>query len=75
MPKEVNPSITGYVSIRDKQDGSWFIQMLCKVFNEHYRKAHLEDLLKLTSIELGQLKDDNLGEFISLLPYKILKQI
>jgi len=68
--KHSSTSTQGYVSIRDKQDGSWFIQMLYKVFNEHYGEAHLEDLLKLTSIELGKLKDDDLGKCVYWLPKK-----
>jgi len=52
------------VSIRDPDSGSWFIQTLCKVFAEHGRTDHLEDLLKLTSLELAQLKAPYLGKII-----------
>jgi len=52
---------TGYVSIRIPENGSWFIQTLCKVFNENVEQAHLEDLLKITSKELRELMDHNKG--------------
>jgi len=54
---------SGHVSIRHYQNGSWFIQKLCEVFVEHGRTDHLEDLLKMTSLELAQLNDDVLGNF------------
>jgi len=47
----------------DPQNGSWFVQKLCDVFEEHGRTDHLEDLLKMTSLELAQLNDDVLGNF------------
>jgi len=52
---------SGYVSNRNPQDGTWFIQTLCKVFNEHAKQAHLEDLLKITSKELGKIFDRETG--------------
>jgi len=54
---------SGHISIRHYENGSWFIQKLCEVFEEHRRTNHLEDLLKLTSSELAQLNNDVLGNF------------
>jgi len=51
----------GYVSLRHCQDGSWFIQILCQVFEDYAGKAHLEDLLKYTSKELGLLNSAKYG--------------
>jgi len=56
--------LSGHVSIRGSQNGSWFIQKLCKVFEEHARTEHLEDLLKLASLELALLKSPKLGKII-----------
>jgi len=66
ISKETNHTklfLSGHVSIRHYQNGSWFIQKLCEVFVEHGRTNHLEDLLKMTSLELAPLNDNRLGNF------------
>lgn len=40
-------TVLGYNAFRDPVEGSWYIQILCKVFAEHAHDTHLEDLLKL----------------------------
>lgn len=40
-------TVLGYNAFRDPIEGSWYIQILCKVFAEHAHDTHLEDLLKI----------------------------
>lgn len=40
-------TVLGYNAFRDPVEGSWYIQILCKIFAEHAHDTHLEDLLKL----------------------------
>jgi len=61
------PPFSGHVSVRHHEKGSWFIQKLCLIFKKYGRKEHLEDLLKLTSLELAQLEDPDLGNFFNKL--------
>jgi len=61
------PVLSGHVSIRHHEKGSWFIQKLCEVFKRYGGRDHLEDLLKLTSLELAQLESPDLGNFFNRL--------
>lgn len=40
-------TVSGYNAFRDPIDGSWYVQILCKVLAEHAHDTHLEDLLKI----------------------------
>lgn len=40
-------TVPGYNAFRDPIDGSWYVQVFCKVFSEHAHDTHLEDLLKI----------------------------
>ena len=40
---------SGYVSWRDSDTGSWFIQSLCKELQEHASSKHFVDILTRTS--------------------------
>jgi len=44
-----NSSVEGYVSWRDSDTGSWFIQSLCKELQEHASSKHFVDILTRTS--------------------------
>lgn len=37
-------TLPGYVSYRDKFNGSWFIQLLCEVFMNYACEKHVQDL-------------------------------
>lgn len=40
---------------RDPNDGSWYIQGLCRVFAEHAHNATFEDLMKYLELEVGSM--------------------
>lgn len=40
-------TVIGYNAFRDPIEGSWYIQILCKVLAEHAHDTHFEDLLKI----------------------------
>lgn len=42
----------GFYSCRDPKEGTWYIQGICKVFKEHAKTHHVEDLLKIVDEEL-----------------------
>ncbi|KYN04011.1 Caspase Nc [Cyphomyrmex costatus] len=48
----VQSTLPGYVSYRDSDTGSWFIQILCKVFMNHAHSNHLQDLFNMIDAEL-----------------------
>jgi hypothetical protein len=41
----VESSYLGYVSLRDEQQGSWFIQHLVEVFKDNATHEHVMDML------------------------------
>lgn len=44
----------GFVSWRDPDRGTVFVQELCNVLTEHGRTMHLEDVLKLVNVALTE---------------------
>ncbi|KAJ8676110.1 hypothetical protein QAD02_011896 [Eretmocerus hayati] len=49
-------TLPGYVSYRDKYNGSWFIQILCEVFMNHAYNTHVADLFTMTDSRLKILR-------------------
>lgn len=45
----VHSTVQGYCSWRDPKKGSWFIQSLCKVLNEHGNTMELIDMMTLVN--------------------------
>ncbi|EDW93984.1 caspase Dronc [Drosophila yakuba] len=43
----------GYVSHRDPDEGSWYIQKFCEVMADHAHDTNLEDILKKTHASVG----------------------
>lgn len=66
----------GYRTMRDPDDGSWYIQNLCDVMAEHAHNTAMEDILKLTDLRIRKLRtiEGNLqtGNFLNLGFYKKL---
>ncbi|CAH1102705.1 unnamed protein product [Psylliodes chrysocephalus] len=48
-------TLPNFYSIRDPQKGSWYIQCICKVFREHAKEHHVEDLLKIVDTEMSNM--------------------
>lgn len=48
----VQSTLPGHVAYRDSINGSWFIQILCKVFMKYAYKMHLQDLFNKIDAEL-----------------------
>lgn len=48
-------TVPGFLTHRDPEDGSWYIQGLCRVFAEHAHDATFEDLMKLLELEVGSM--------------------
>lgn len=46
----VQSTLPGYVAYRDSINGSWFIQILCKVFMNYACKTHVQDLFNKVNI-------------------------
>lgn len=46
-------TLPGYVSYRDKHNGSWFIQILCEVFMNYAHEKHVQDLFTMVNYFLG----------------------
>eukprot|EP00096_Caligus_rogercresseyi_P003660 TRINITY_DN1702_c0_g1_i1.p1 TRINITY_DN1702_c0_g1~~TRINITY_DN1702_c0_g1_i1.p1 ORF type:complete len:370 (+),score=116.41 TRINITY_DN1702_c0_g1_i1:336-1445(+) len=51
-------TIPGYVSIRDRETGTWFIQSLCRTFFRHAHENNLIDLLMKTSEVLSRYSNE-----------------
>jgi len=51
-------TIPGYASIRDHENGTWFIQSLVEVFMNHAHDTELVDLLRMTSERLSQFTNE-----------------
>lgn len=51
----------GYVSYRDEEDGSWFIQSLVDVFREKASEEHVMDMLTLVNSKVAEITEDKLG--------------
>ncbi|XP_018056037.1 PREDICTED: caspase Dronc-like isoform X2 [Atta colombica] len=55
----VQSTLPGYVSYRDSKTGSWFIQILCKIFMKHAHENHVQDLFNMIDAELKNLRTTN----------------
>ncbi|KYQ46999.1 Caspase Nc [Trachymyrmex zeteki] len=55
----VQSTLPGYVSYRDSKTGSWFIQILCKIFMNHAHQNHVQDLFNMIDAELKNLRTTN----------------
>lgn len=51
-------TVLGYNAFRDPIEGSWYIQILCKVFGEHAHDTHLEDLLKIIGLHMNNKRTE-----------------
>lgn len=49
----VHSTVPGHISYRDKHNGAWFIQILCKVFMREAYHKHLKDLIDRVSFNIG----------------------
>ncbi|XP_053625595.1 caspase-6-like isoform X2 [Plodia interpunctella] len=45
-------TVPGYVSNRNPEEGSWYIQTLCRVFAAHAHHRHVEELLTLVDQQM-----------------------
>ncbi|KAL1478818.1 hypothetical protein MTO96_052367, partial [Rhipicephalus appendiculatus] len=52
-------SIPGYISLRNRAFGSWFLSAVYQVFSEHAGTDHLEQLMKLVHHEVLQRSSDD----------------
>ncbi|XP_011639443.1 caspase Dronc isoform X2 [Pogonomyrmex barbatus] len=55
----VQSTLPGHVSYRDSVTGSWFIQILCKIFMNHAHTNHVQDLFSMIDAELKHLRTTN----------------
>lgn len=46
-------TVPGFLTHRDPEEGSWFIQGFSTVFEKHAHDAPFEDLMKLVELEVG----------------------
>ncbi|KAJ8980555.1 hypothetical protein NQ317_001062 [Molorchus minor] len=46
-------TLPGFYSLRDSQEGSWYIQCICDVFKKHAKDYDIELLLKMVDRELS----------------------
>ncbi|XP_037721131.1 caspase Dronc [Drosophila subpulchrella] len=46
----------GYVTHRDPETGSWYIQKFCDVMAEHAHNTNVEDILKKTHASVGNMR-------------------
>ena len=44
----------GYVSLRNTRTGTWFIQTLCQILNEHYTELTLDEMVMLVQQEVAK---------------------
>lgn len=54
--------IAGFVAYRSPKSGSWYIELLCKVFMEHACDTDVETLLKIVDSQLENTKMDGLRQ-------------
>ncbi|RZC33126.1 caspase-7-like, partial [Asbolus verrucosus] len=47
-------TLPGFVSYRNPESGTWYIQTLCEVFSKHAHEYHVEELLKIVDLELNR---------------------
>lgn len=51
-------TLPGYNAFRDPTYGSWYVEIMCKVFAEHAHDNHFEDLLKLVGEAVNQMRTE-----------------
>lgn len=47
-----HPSADGFRAHRDRQRGSWYLELICKVFMEHAHDTDVQTMLKLVENDL-----------------------
>lgn len=58
----VHSTVHGYVSIRNKIEGTWFVQSLCKVFRTNAHHMDLRDMLDEVALELSNYESKECGK-------------
>lgn len=48
-------TVPGFVSYRDPQTGTWYIQTICEVFMEHAHDTDVEGMLKMVDHKLEKI--------------------
>ena len=51
-------TLPGYVSIRDHYRGTWFVESLCRVFQQRAKDTDLRDMLDETARELSKYETE-----------------
>lgn len=51
-------TLPGYNAFRDPELGSFYIEVMCKIFAQHAHDTHLEDLLKLIGTMLEKMRTE-----------------
>lgn len=71
---------TGYRSVRNPRDGSWFIQTLCKTLeNANYRQLELRQILTIvsreTALKIGLDKENNLNMQVPVVTSTLIRNL
>lgn len=48
-------TVPGFVSHRDPQTGTWYIQTICEVFMNHAHDTDVESMLKMVDAKLEKI--------------------
>lgn len=67
-------TITGFVSYRHEEKGTWFVQTLCKSVRQLSNRLHLLDILTKVCNEVSQLRGDNNECMVSMCETSLRKQ-
>uniref|UniRef100_U5EYG7 Putative ecdysone-inducible caspase n=1 Tax=Corethrella appendiculata TaxID=1370023 RepID=U5EYG7_9DIPT len=51
-------TVPGFQTHRDPLEGSWFIQSLCNIIEEHAHDTHIEDLMKMVCADVAEIRTD-----------------
>lgn len=49
----------GFQTHRDPNDGSWYVELMCKIYAEHAHDSSFDDLLKLVGRSVDQRRSEN----------------
>ncbi len=49
----------GYVSMRNKVRGTWYINALVEIFSEHHQNKHVELMLKMVNERVSKVYAEN----------------
>lgn len=52
-------TLAGFTAFRDPVEGSWYVQILCKVFADHSHDTHFDDLIKIIGDLMNQKRNEN----------------